>query len=176
MLAKDLRRGERRWRSYSTWMRRLKADWATHGRQYNIYPIYEWVNGKQAGLIGWRNTLCGCFDLTSREAYRFKDTPHRMCYAYECNQRKANHGRERLPIQERRAVARAMGDDMRAALGTRRREPERLILIRKTCFCGYLFSKEWLPAGVIRWSDRRGSKRCPDCQRKYEEAIKKRPA
>jgi hypothetical protein len=56
-------------------MRRLKGDWATHGRQYNIRPIFEWKGNVRGEVIGWSTDLCRCFDLTNREALRFKDTP-----------------------------------------------------------------------------------------------------
>lgn len=56
-------------------MRRLRSDWADHGRQ--SVPIYrrELVGDKliTREIIG--STLCACFDLTSMQALRFKDTP-----------------------------------------------------------------------------------------------------
>lgn len=72
---KSKKRGERRHRSYSKWMSRLKADWATHGRQYSIYPVYDWGGPDPKKIVGWRDTLCGCFNLKNKEALRFKDTP-----------------------------------------------------------------------------------------------------
>ncbi len=79
-MEKSKKRGLRRWRSYSKWMSRLKVDWATHGRQYNLIPMFEYVDHERTGkVLGWRSTLCKCFELTNREATRFKDTPTGHC-------------------------------------------------------------------------------------------------
>lgn len=58
-MRKSTKRGERRFRSYSKWMTRLKKDWNEHG--WGTLP-----NGKP---------VCDCFILTHRQAWRFKDTP-----------------------------------------------------------------------------------------------------
>jgi hypothetical protein len=72
---KSMKRAERRWRSHCVWMRRLRVDWATHGWQYNLVPQYDWGGPDPKKILGWRSTLCACFELTNREATRFKDTP-----------------------------------------------------------------------------------------------------
>lgn len=75
MFFKDMRRAERRWRSQSKYLTRLRADWADHGRQG--VPIYrrELIDGKWVACEITGTTMCGCFDLTSKQAYRFKDSP-----------------------------------------------------------------------------------------------------
>lgn len=74
MLQKDMRRAERRWRSYHKWMRRLRSDWNDHGWKRD--PRYSWrvVDGvSTCQVVG--TTLCECFDLRHMQALRFKDTP-----------------------------------------------------------------------------------------------------
>lgn len=74
MLHKDMRRAERRWRSYHKWMRRLRSDWNDHGWKRD--PRYSWriENGVQTcEVVG--TTLCDCFNLLHPQALRFKDTP-----------------------------------------------------------------------------------------------------
>ncbi len=75
MLSKNRKRAERRWRGFCTWMRRLKVDWAEHGRQYSMRPVFDWSGPDPKKVLGWNSTLCRCFDLKNREATRFKDTP-----------------------------------------------------------------------------------------------------
>lgn len=180
MLHKDKRRGDRRWRSHCVWIRRLKNDWATHGWNWNYarYTNNFGLSKEGACSIWAKTTLCSCFfDPGFNGMARFKDTPHPRCSSYECNQRESNHGLESRPIQEWRELARAMGDDVREDWHVRRRDPERLILIRKRCLCGYVMGKEWKKAAEIDWSDYRSEDKCPDCKRKFgEKKMFKMPA
>jgi hypothetical protein len=57
-------------------MRRVRSDWNDHGWKRN--PV-RWNLGYY--LDG--TTLCNCFFLDSKEAVRFKETPHRSYAARE---------------------------------------------------------------------------------------------
>jgi hypothetical protein len=177
MLTKDKRRAERRWRSHCVWMRRLKDDWATHGWnwQWTANRPFKFTHGgiaKSAECSIWaETTLCDCFWNPAFSGMgRFKDTPHPKC-GFECHP-EYSHGIESRPIQEWRELYRAMGDEAPVDLGVRRRDPDRLVLIRKTCLCGYLMGKEWKRAEDVKWSDRRSEKKCPDCKRRLEERLR----
>lgn len=103
MLSKDMRRGERRWRGYCKWMRRLKGDWATHGRKSYPRPLYGWENGKTC-VIGFVDSLCDCFQLDHKQAFRFKDTPtldfsKRRSNSWEKRPPKYASDERRLPVE-----------------------------------------------------------------------------
>jgi hypothetical protein len=177
MLTKDKRRAERRWRSHCVWMRRLREDWATHGWNWN------WMSARRTSFsrlgiapsaqcsIWAETTLCDCFWNPAFSGMgRFKDTPHPKC-SFECHP-EYGHGIESRPIQEWRELDRAMGDEAPVDLGVRRRDPDRLVLVRKTCLCGYLMGKEWKRAEDVKWSDRRSEKKCPDCKRRLEDRLR----
>lgn len=181
MLTKDMRRAERRWRSYCVWMRRLKNDWATHGWNWNwmsarriSYTIQGLTPAAQCSIWA-KTTLCDCFwNPGFSGKARFKDTPHPRC-GYECHP-EYGHGIESRPIQEWREKDRAMGDDTRQDWKRPRRTPDRMMLVRQTCLCGYVMNKLWKPAGEIRWSDKRSEKRCPDCKKRFDDSRLKMPA
>jgi len=180
MFIKDKRRAERRWRSHCVWMRRLRNDWATHGWNWQwmsnrAYAYQRQGIAEEAKCSIWaQTTLCDCFWNPAFSGMgRFKDTPHPRCSKYECQPEKYTHGLESRPIQEWREEARAWGDDAPVDLGTRRREPEKMVLIRKKCLCGYLLDKEWKRVQDVRWSDRLSNgQKCPDCKRRFEERMK----
>lgn len=167
MLTKDRRRAERRHRSYSTWMRRLQRDWDTHRGPWT--PKYTWENGVCTFSPGDRTQRCDCYNLQHPQALRFKDTPNN-CGCWSCaNPRKTYRGKSKmaLTLQEQRAFL-----DDREDFHVRRREPDRLVMIRKTCLCGFLMGKIWKKAQDVSWSDKRSEKKCPDCKRRFEERIK----
>lgn len=177
MFIKEKRRALRRWRSFHAWMRRLQNDWWTHGSRLNPRGVY--LHMKETGVCSikrgdnWRDRyFCDCFDFGLQGSYRFKDTPHPVC-GYECKPEKYSHGLESRPIQEWREEARAWGDEAPVDFRVRRREPEKMVLIRKKCLCGYLLDKEWKRVQDVRWSDRLSNgDRCPDCKRHFEERMK----
>ncbi len=183
MLTKDMRRAERRWRSHCVWIRRLKVDWASHGWNWN------WMSSRRSftrlGIapsaqcsIWNQTTLCDCFWNPGFAGMgRFKDTPHPKCTSYECHPREYSHGKESRPIQEWREEARAWGDEGREDFGVRRRDPDRMILVRQTCLCGYLMKTFWKPAAEISWRDKRSEGYCPDCKRRFgERKLARMPA
>lgn len=112
MVHKDMRRAERRWRSFHKWMRRLRSDWNDHGWKRD--PVYrrEMVDGKLVTCEAIGTTLCKCFDLRDPQALRFKDTPtgghsKRNCGCSEPpleykEQRKLEVQRERWQRRKRR--------------------------------------------------------------------------
>lgn len=174
MLSKDMRRADRRWRSHSVWMRRLRIDWATHGWNWQWmenrpYPFRHSRLTKEAACSIWaQTTLCDCFWNPGFAGMgRFKDTPHPKCSSYECNPREYAHGQGSRPIQEWREEARAWGDEGREDYHVRRREPDRMILIRQTCICGCVMGKVWKRAEEISWSDKRSEKYCPSCEKRF---------
>lgn len=180
MFHKDKRRAERRWRSFHAWMRRLQDDWWTHGSRLNPRGVY--LHMKETGVCvikrgdNWRDRYyCDCFDFALAGSYHFKNTPHSRCSRYECKPEEYSHGQDSRPIQEWRELARAMGDEAPVDLVARRREPDKMVMIRKTCLCGYLMGKEWKRVQDVKWTDRRSDKRCPDCKRRLEER-KRMPA
>jgi hypothetical protein len=182
MLTKDMRRAERRWRSHCVWMRRLKNDWATHGWNWNWMSSrrYQYtrlgVTAEAACSIWAKTTLCDCFWNPGFAGMgRFKNTPHPRC-GYECHP-EYSHGMESRPIQEWRELDRSMGDEMREEWKRPRRTPDRMMLVRQTCLCGYLMKKFWKPASEITWGDRRSQKYCPDCKKKFgDRNIMRMPA
>jgi hypothetical protein len=157
---KDKRRGERRWRSYCTWMRRLQRDWDTHRGPWT--PKYTWENGVCTFSPGDRTERCDCYNLQHPQALRFKDTPHPVCSPYYCDPRNASKGHEAKAIQERRA------EEAPDAYHVRRRDPEKVVSVRQTCLCGFFFGVYKVSVKERRRSDRRrnGRLRCDDCQRR----------
>lgn len=171
MLHKDMRRADRRWRSRCVFIRRLKNDWATHGWNWN----YRRIKFSRLGVAPsvacsiWADTtLCECFwNPAFNGMGRFKDTPHPRCSGYECCPERVAHGLESRSIQEWRELGRAMGDDAREYWNRTRKTPDRLMLVRQTCGCGFLMKTFLKPAGEIRWRDKRSEKYCPDCECRY---------
>lgn len=75
MLHKDMRRAERRWRSYSKFIRRLRGDQVQHGRRWSPRRIPVTLLNSPASDSPLRyTTLCTCFYCPKEQA-RFKDTP-----------------------------------------------------------------------------------------------------
>lgn len=171
MFIKDKRRAERRWRSHCVWMRRLKEDWATHGWNWNwmssrprAYQRLGIAPSAQCSIWA-QTTLCDCFWNPGFSGMgRFKDTPHPRC-GYECRP-EYSHGLERRPIQEWREDGRSWGDERPADFHVRRRNPDREILVRQTCICGYLMKTFWKRAQDIRWSDKRSEEYCESCTKR----------
>jgi hypothetical protein len=99
-------RGSRRWESRKKWFRRLRSDWNDHWEGWS--PEYEYKDGKVCFVSpGGPTQLCDCFDLTTKQALRFKDTP-RPCSCLGCggNPRRLLDGRNKsqegaLPLVER---------------------------------------------------------------------------
>jgi len=139
---KDTRRGVRRWRSYTKFMRRLKRDWNDHG----------WARG----LDG--KELCDCFDLTSKAAIRFKDTPKPVNCRCCSNQRRWGKGDERLTIEERRVFQ----PDESWHKKHRRdgTHPVKVICSR----CGFHLKTVMVPNGQSGWSLRHS--KCKQCAKK----------
>jgi hypothetical protein len=141
---KSRKRGLRRYRSFSKWMSRLKNDWATHGRQYSVHPIYEYVDGKPVKIVGWRDTLCKCFDLKNKQAYRFKDTPtldhsQRKDNSWDPHPRYARDER-RLPVER----------EYHGGGGNKPPPPSRRV--RVSCRrCGYLLGMVDVKRGESRY-------------------------
>lgn len=170
MLTKDKRRAERRWRSFHAWMRRLQDDWWTHGSRLNPRGIY--LHMKETGVCtikrgdSWRDRYhCDCFDFSLQGNYRFKETPHPRC-GFECHA-EYSHGIESRPIQEWREEGRAYGDEGREDFHVRRREPDRMILVRQKCVCGFLMKTFWKRAEDISWGDKRSEDYCPGCEKRF---------
>lgn len=167
MLIKDMRRAERRARSYYTWLRRVKNDWNTHGWNWNPRPYYHMKSGltKQGACSIWSETdLCECFYDPGMAGWaRFKDTPHRVCSPYECDPRRASKGAEAKPIQELRA------EEAQEDWHIRKPNPDQVTSVRQRCLCGFLFG--FIRVKVKdrrRWSMRnRDNRRCDDCKRRF---------
>lgn len=175
MLSKDLRRAERRWRSHCVWMRRLKNDWATHGWNWNYLSAKPYGGAfrrigltQEASCSFWaQTTLCDCFWNPGLSGMgRFKDTPHRSC-GIECQPEKYSHGLESRPIQEWRELARAYGDEAREDWHVRKRDREKVVVVRKFCVCGYSMGKTWKKVSEVTWSDRRSEEYCPSCEKRF---------
>jgi hypothetical protein len=160
MLTKDRRRAERRHRSYLTWMRRLRNDQYDHRGPWS--PVLDWKDGVCTITPGDRTQLCDCFNLRSRQALRFKDTPN-GCACWSCaNPRRTYRGKSKMALtfQEQREN---IGD--RESFNRKKPNRVRLVLIRERCLCGFLFGTKLRPSGGVSWGDRHGSsrRRCPDC-------------
>jgi hypothetical protein len=171
MLHKDMRRAERRSRSFHVWMRRLKKDWADHGRQYSIYPVYDDYRKAPAErtIVGWRDTLCGCFDLRNMQALRFKDTPSgghrkRVCNGSEGDKINAIKDERRLEV-----VREVHGSSQRRRKRMERRARPGVLKVK--CSCGYVVGLVMVRPGEDRWSAtsrKFGEKlpKCPNCEEK----------
>lgn len=171
MLDKDRRRAERRHRSYCTWMRRLKRDWAEHVGPWS--PKLTWENGVCSFSPGDRTERCACYNLEHPQALRFKDTPN-QCACWTCaNPRKAFRGKRKLELtfQELREFQKE-----EVSFGKKKHRPEHLALIRKTCICGFLFETKLMPSGQISWGERRPHKRCVSCTKRFGPEQKIMPA
>lgn len=138
-------------------MRRLKQDWNEHGWKRNPTYDYDWNTGNR--ILVERTTICECFDLTSREAYRFKDSPNKNSF----RRRDWNLYRDgrscNRPAQERRA------DPIRESFGSRKRR--RNIVRRKKlcCHCGYLLAILEVKDGIGYFPYGR-RRECPDHRRR----------
>lgn len=162
MLTKDRRRAERRHRSYSTWMRRLKRDWDEHRGPWT--PKYTWEDGVCTFSPGDRTQRCKCYNLLDPQALRFKDTPNN-CGCWSCaNPRRTyrNKNKMALTFQEQRAFL-----DDREDWSKKKPNGERLILVRTICICGYLMEKVWKCAKDISWRDRHSENYCPSCEKRF---------
>lgn len=156
-------RAERRWRSFTKWMRRLRADWNDHGWRRDPVPMYEWKDGKSC-IVGWKDSLCGCFDLRNKQALRFKDTPN-GCNCSSCiNPRRGYDGKnsQALTFAERREF---LGDqeDWRK----RKRRPGHH-LFRILCReCGRQIGKVWVKnreSAFKKVRDMGWDRRCDSCR------------
>jgi hypothetical protein len=155
-------RGSRRWESRKKWFRRLRTDWNDHWEGWR--PVYDFVDGKTRFIgPGDATQLCDCFDLTSKQAIRFKDTP-RPCSCLGCggNPRRLLDGRKSsdegaLPLVER---ALNIGEREHWSKRKRRegRHPHRVICRR----CGYLIKIASIKNGTGYRSE---GLRCPACDK-----------
>jgi hypothetical protein len=157
---KSKKRAERRWRSRCVWMRRLKQDWNEHGWKRDPTYDYDLVGKRVIQYLSDRTTLCACFDLEDREAYRFKNTPNTNSFRRK-DLDKYRDGRAcRVPIQELRA---APVD--REFFGRRKRRRHGTYRAKVQCFCGYLLDIVEVTYGNgFGYTRARGS-RCPGCRR-----------
>lgn len=160
MFFKDKRRADRRWRSRCKFMRRLRSDWSDHGRQ--SVPVYrrELIGDKYVACEIIGSTLCECFDLTSKQALRFKDTPtgshsKRAC---GCSEPLTEYKDARkLPVER---------EDWRRK--PKHREGTRVVKMQCTR-CGFLLGRVTVAFGQSpSWAH--GSRVCEGCTK----AMKKR--
>lgn len=136
MLEKSRKRALRRWRSWCVWMRRLRGDWNDHGWKRNPIPGY-YLHQRDG------TTLCNCFFLDHKEAYRFKDTPNPGSFRRKDFSRYREFGD---PIQERRLVEVRERPFPSWKYPRNRRE----YAVRQSCTrCGVMISL--VPAGSRRW-------------------------
>lgn len=170
MLAKSMKRADRRWRSWCVWMRRLRKDWNMHGWKQDPRYDHEVVNGCVVAYLSERTSLCSCFDLTSKNALRFKDTPNTRSFD-RADWGKYRNGRgEGIPIQERRQLP------VSREYFARRKRLGGIFKDRIRCRCGYFLHFRLRKMGTQnRLSEWRLSLReqlklhCPDCKRKQDE-------
>jgi hypothetical protein len=136
MLEKSKKRALRRWRSWCVWMRRLRGDWNDHGWKRN--PIRSYFLGQRDGT-----TLCNCFFLDHKEAYRFKDTPNESSFFRKDFQMYREFGD---PIQERRVTDAPERVSHSGGYPRNRREH----LVNQSCrVCGVLIGR--VPAHARTW-------------------------
>lgn len=102
MFQKDKRRALRRWRSRCVWFRRLRVDWNEHGWKRNPRYDYDWSGKEVCRVLSDKTSLCECFDLTNREATRFKDTPNGSSFMRRDNDKYRDKRSSHVPIQEKR--------------------------------------------------------------------------
>ncbi len=171
MLHKDMRRAERRWRSFHVWMRRLKEDWAEHGRQSSIYPVYDYSKGvENRTIIGWRDSLCRCFDLRNKQALRFKDTPSGNHRQRVCNGTDGDRINEYKDEQRLEVERESYGTNKRLRKRLRLRKP---VVEKVRCRCGYFLGRIMVWFGESKWtalSRNFGDKfpKCRDCSEKMK--------
>lgn len=166
MLEKSRKRGERRWRSFHAWMRRLQDDWWEHGTRIDPRSVYrEWKENN--GACSLRSTdrwtdrfYCPCFDLKDNGAYHFKNAPtgnksRRRFRLDDWDSRGLRHSdKKKLPVERE-----SHGNDRS------RRNRGGLFRERVQCRCGYFLGWEWVKHRSY-WG--RGYA-CPDCKRKAKE-------
>lgn len=164
-------RAERRWRSFTKWMRRLRSDWNDHGWRRDPVPKYDWRDGRLC-LIGWSDSLCGCFDLKDMQALRFKDTPN-GCNCRGCdNPRHVYDGKmkESLTLHERRAFL----DDREDWRKRKRREGSRIVSV--SCMrCGRSIGRVRLKYGkrlYEKLKEMGWDRRCTSCRKRMVEEKK----
>ena len=167
-------RGDRRWRSFKKWMRRLKVDWNDHGWKRDPRPIYDWSKDGKLCVIGWGDSLCGCFDLRNKQALRFKDTPN-GCNCRDCdNPRHVYDGKNlsALTFAERRAFL----DDREDWSKRKRREGAKLTKV--SCYdCGRQIGKVWLKTGIDREylfrkvKEMGWDRRCTSCRKRLHDRL-----
>lgn len=173
MLHKDMRRAERRSRSHHVWMRRLRRDWADHGRQYSIFPVYDYTKGiAERTIIGWRDTLCGCFDLRNKQALRFKDTPSGNHRKRVCNGTDGDRINEYKDVRHLEVTREAFGTNKRLRKRLRLRKP---IVEKVKCGCGFFLGRVMVWFGESKWSaiSRNFGTKWPTC-RDCKERLKVR--
>jgi len=176
MFHKDMRRAERRARSHSVWMRRLKHDWAEHGRQYSIYPVYDYSKGvANRTIIGWRDTLCGCFDLRNKQALRFKDTPSGGHRKRACNGTEGDRVNEYKEERHLEVGRETYGTNKRLQKRLRLRKP---VVERVTCRCGFFLGRIMVWFGESKWAaiSRNFGDKFPKCRNCAEKAKARMPA
>lgn len=171
MLTKEKRRAERRWRSHHVWMRRLRNDWATHGWQYNIRPVYDYSRGvENRTVVGWRDDLCGCFDLRNMQALRFKDTPSGRHRQRECNGTDGDRINEYKDEQRLEVGRETHGTNKRLRKRMRLRKP---VVEKVKCGCGFLLGRVMVWFGESKHaaiSRNFGDKfpKCRDCKERMK--------
>jgi len=169
-MEKSRKRAERRWRSWCTWMRRLKGDQATHSGPWS--PKYSYEDGScKLVSFGDRTSLCACFDLTSRQATRFKDTPN-GCNCQSCaNPRRSYDGRSSSALTF--AEQRAFLDDRED--WSRRKRREGIRFCKVNCIgCGRQIGKVWVKTGQSLYGKVRSmgwDRRCTSCRKRLHDRL-----
>jgi hypothetical protein len=167
MIPKDSRRGERRWRSFHAWMRRLQNDWWTHGSRVNPRGVY--LHMKETGVCpiqrtaNWRERFyCDCFDFKLQGNYRFKNHP--TGHESQSEYRRKDGWHDQRVWEERRGD---WDDEVPvSAWGKSRRDrrqgthPVRVLC----CRCGYLILIAQVENGS--WYHMRWGQTCEGCKEK----------
>lgn len=171
-MEKSMKRADRRWRSHCAWMRRLRNDWATHGWNWqwmsNRPRAYQRLGiAEEAKCSIWaQTTLCDCFwNPGFNGSGRFKDTPtagRRKELHFELGPKGDPRGG--VTIQEVRCE-----EVVREDWHSRKADPNKMVLVKQTCICGYVMKTFWKKAKEVNWSDKRSEKYCPDCKKKFGE-------
>lgn len=176
MHPKEMRRADRRWRSYCVWMRRLKNDWATHGWNWNYrWTRRGWPQQTEKSCSIWaETTLCECFyDPSFKGMSRFKDTPSMGM------RKRVSNGQDGDRINEYKAEQRIEvekeqhGTSQRLRKRLQRQEPTRK---KVTCLCGYLLGHVMVQPGESMWhatSQKHGERRpqCPNCKERTNKRL-----
>lgn len=171
MLQKDLRRGERRWRSFHAWMRRLQDDWWTHGTRLNPRGVYNHM--KETGICvikrgdNWKERFyCECFEFHLQGSYRFKDTP--TGNESEAAFRRNDGYFDKRIWEERNAV---FDDESRASKwgkGRKRERREGMHSYKVRCFtCGFFLKTVEVENGS--WYRSGYMERCEGCKEKEKK-------